>query len=492
MMDERRKLEIMRVAIDQARLCVPADPRLHPHVGAVLTDMDGNVLYCAHRNEGSTEGHAEFLLLEKAKRDGFNVEGTILFSSLEPCTRRGVDKVPCAVRVAESGVKRVYIGTLDPNPYITGHGEMFLTSHLEVERFPFALSQELRELNREFFNHFIHHHVPAVSVYAGSPVKEGEPPFRPILAGQREGLLQQSLDLISGTSGDVLIFAGDLSWLRELQITLVLAKLGDRQIRILCDKTSQPSDDSAASMRIATALGADVGLIQSRTGVRGTLVSPTSEQAAMICIERKPALHGLLFQAPHEVGILNGLTQLFESNWKDAEKMSGRKPRVASIPVENIINALKRQVPAYTNASIELVSFELARLRPLARFLERFKLSRLNQLAVLSEDYGVRFPAAIEGSPWAIIPPIVEETLDGDLVIVDGTHRVFSALNRGVERLDVLLVKGVTERLPATPLGSWDQAQLVMEKRPRDSRYENYSPEQFRPIRAAINAVAGF
>jgi hypothetical protein len=172
--------------------------------------------------------------------------------------------------------------------------------------------------------------------------------------------------------------------------------------------------------------------------------------------------------------------------------MAGLEPQIASIPVQNIIDALKRTVPAYANASVDLVSIELVRLRPLARFLERFKLSRLNQLAVLSEKYDVRFPAAIQGSPWAIIPPIVEETPDGGLVIVDGTHRIFSALSRGVERLEVLLIRGVAEALPARPLANWDQAQLVMEKRPRNIRYEDYSPEQFRPIRAAINAVAGF
>jgi pyrimidine deaminase RibD-like protein len=258
MIDEGRVIELMREAIEQARLCVPVDARIHPRVGAVLTDADGNVLYRAYRNEGNTEGHAEFLLLEKAKRDGFNVEGTILFSTLEPCTRRGIGKVACAIRVAVSGVKRIYIGTLDPNPHITGHGEMFLSTSLEIERFPYSLSRELMELNQEFFNHYIHNHVPAVSVYAG--VAEGtEPPFRPILAGQREGLLQQSLDLISGTTSEVLIFAGDLSWLRELQITLVLTKLANRRIRILCDTTGQPSGQAATSIRIATALGGTRG-----------------------------------------------------------------------------------------------------------------------------------------------------------------------------------------------------------------------------------------
>jgi pyrimidine deaminase RibD-like protein len=492
MIDEGRKLEIMREAIAQARLCSPADPRLHPRVGAVLTDTDGKILYRSHRNEGNLEGHAEFLLLEKARLDGFNVEGTVLFSSLEPCTRRGIHKVPCAVRVAESGIKRVYIGTLDPNPHITGRGSMFLTTKLEVEHFPFALGRELMALNQEFFNHYAHNHVPAVSVYAGWPAQEGEPPFRPVLAGQREGLLQQSLDLISGTSGDVLIFAGDLSWLRELQITIVLAKLSKRRVRILCDKTTQSGKQFVSSMLIATALGADVGVIQGQTGVRGTLVSPATVEAAMICIERRPALHGLLFQAPHELGVIGGLAQLFESNWTHAEKQMAMEPRIESLHFEAIVEALRTQVPAYRNASIELVQVELATLKPLARFLERFKLSRLNQLAILSERFGVRFPAAIQGSPWAIIPPIVEEAAGGEFAIVDGTHRVYSALSRGLDRLEVLLVRGVTEPLPAKPLENWDQTQLVMEKRPRNMRYENYSIEYFRPIRAAINVVAGF
>jgi pyrimidine deaminase RibD-like protein len=490
-MNEARKLELMREAIDQAQLCVPVDPRLHPRVGAVLADADGKVLCRAYRNEGNNEGHAEFLLLEKAKRDGIDLNDSVLFSSLEPCTRRGIDKVPCAVRVAESGVRRVYVGTLDPNPHITGRGAMFLSTMLEVEHFPFALNRELTTLNHEFFNHYIHHHVPAVSVYAGAPEGQGGSGFRPVLAGQREGLLQQSLDLISGTSGDVLIFAGDLSWLRELQVTLVLAKLGGRRVRILCDRANQRTQESALSIDTATSLGADVGLTHVHIGVRGTLVSPTTEQAAMICVERKPGLHGLLFQAPHEVSILDGLAQLFESSWKDADKRAAANPQIIPIPAEKIIEALRKQVPAYHNASIEFVSVKVANLKPLARFLERFKLSRLNQLAILSEDYGAIFPAVIQGSPWAIIPPVVEETSEGELVILDGTHRVFSALSRGIETIDVLLVRGVTSGLPATPL-EWDQTSLVADKRQREMRYQNYSEEGFRPIRAAINLVAGF
>ena len=116
MIDERRVFELMREAIEQARLCVPVDARIHPRVGAVLTDAEGSVLYRAYRNEGNTEGHAEFLLLEKAKRDGVNVKGTILFSTLEPCTRRGIGKVACAIRVAESGVQRIYIGISRSEP----------------------------------------------------------------------------------------------------------------------------------------------------------------------------------------------------------------------------------------------------------------------------------------------------------------------------------------------------------------------------------------
>ena len=57
--------------------------------------------------------------------------------TLEPCTKRGPRKTPCADRIIASGVKHVVIGIKDPNPEIFGKGEerlKFASGHLQRDK----------------------------------------------------------------------------------------------------------------------------------------------------------------------------------------------------------------------------------------------------------------------------------------------------------------------------------------------------------------------
>src|ERR1700694_2074978 len=147
-MDENLKLKLMREAISEAHKSQAEDGRNHPLVGAIITDDDGKIFLRAHRGENGGGGHAEFLIFQKAQDEKIDLSDKTLFVTLEPCTRRGAGKIPCAVRVANSGIRRVYIGTIDPNPSICGRGELHLLNQgLEVERFPFSLARELLASN---------------------------------------------------------------------------------------------------------------------------------------------------------------------------------------------------------------------------------------------------------------------------------------------------------------------------------------------------------
>ena len=220
-MDQTRILELMDEAIAEARKSVSEDDRIHPKVGAVLAGPDGRILFRGHRGELSGEGeHAEYVVLTKAADHDVELSQCSLFVTLEPCTRRGEEKIPCAVRVALSHVGRVYIGMLDPNPHITGRGESFLLSHTEVERFPYHKQRILLAMNEQFIAQHRHEHIPSVSLLLDPDVPSA---LNLLLAGRREGILHQSMDLISGSEGPVWIMAGRLSWLRELHLAIVLA-----------------------------------------------------------------------------------------------------------------------------------------------------------------------------------------------------------------------------------------------------------------------------
>ncbi|MFY0750969.1 deaminase [Pseudomonas sp. NFX5] len=141
--------EFMQLAIDLASSCVSEDGKISPKVGAVVV-RDGIILASAYRGELKPGEHAEYTLLER-KLKGIDLEGATLYSTLEPCTHRNHPKVSCTDRVIERNLRRVVIGTLDPNQTIRGLGELRLQdAGIEITRFDPDLVVILRELNQEF------------------------------------------------------------------------------------------------------------------------------------------------------------------------------------------------------------------------------------------------------------------------------------------------------------------------------------------------------
>lgn len=141
--------EFMQLAIDLASNCVSEDGKISPKVGAVVV-RDGMILASAYRGELKPGEHAEYTLLER-KLKGVDLEGATLYSTLEPCTHRNHPKVSCTDRVIERNLRRVVIGTLDPNQTIRGLGELRLQDAcIEITRFDPDLVIVLRELNQDF------------------------------------------------------------------------------------------------------------------------------------------------------------------------------------------------------------------------------------------------------------------------------------------------------------------------------------------------------
>jgi diaminohydroxyphosphoribosylaminopyrimidine deaminase/5-amino-6-(5-phosphoribosylamino)uracil reductase len=140
-------------AIAEAEQCRPAMAR-YPKVGAVIA-IDDVVLGSGHRDTGAdpkNDDHAEKHALSKVAEPKQLPRAT-LYTTLEPCTPevRRVGSECCTELIKQAGIKRVFIGILDPNQGVRGKGLWELQdSGVDVELFPPDLASEIRTQNRLF------------------------------------------------------------------------------------------------------------------------------------------------------------------------------------------------------------------------------------------------------------------------------------------------------------------------------------------------------
>lgn len=119
----------------------------NPMVGAVVVRRGRVVGEGYHHRAGLA--HAE---IEALRRAGRLARGADLYVTLEPCHCLGCTGA-CTEAIIAAGIKRVFIGTLDPNPREQGRSVALLRrAGLEVE--VGICEQRCRELN-EVYNTFI-------------------------------------------------------------------------------------------------------------------------------------------------------------------------------------------------------------------------------------------------------------------------------------------------------------------------------------------------
>ena len=146
-----RKYMELAIAAMQKSIQEPRQDKVSPKVGAVLLKIDGE-MDTAYRGELRHGDHAEFTLLERKHRND-NVDGSIIFATLEPCApgARKHPKLCCAERIVNARIKKVYIGIEDPDPSVDRKGIQFLIDNgIEVEMFDADLQKEIRDANKQF------------------------------------------------------------------------------------------------------------------------------------------------------------------------------------------------------------------------------------------------------------------------------------------------------------------------------------------------------
>jgi diaminohydroxyphosphoribosylaminopyrimidine deaminase / 5-amino-6-(5-phosphoribosylamino)uracil reductase len=119
----------------------------NPMVGAVLVKHGKIISEDYHRRPGTP--HAEALVLANS---GEKAKGATLYVNLEPCCHTEKRTPPCTRGIVNSGIKKVVVAMLDPNPKVSGMGVMEIRkAGIEVSTGIFE--EEAKKLNEFYIKH---------------------------------------------------------------------------------------------------------------------------------------------------------------------------------------------------------------------------------------------------------------------------------------------------------------------------------------------------
>ena len=128
----------------------------NPLVGAIIVKNGRIIGRGAHLKYGQL--HAERNAFAACTED---CTGADMYVTLEPCCHYGKNP-PCTEAVIEHGIKRVFVGSADPNPLVAGKGVAMLREH-GIEVIENFLRDECDALNEIFF-HYITKNLPFVTM----------------------------------------------------------------------------------------------------------------------------------------------------------------------------------------------------------------------------------------------------------------------------------------------------------------------------------------
>jgi diaminohydroxyphosphoribosylaminopyrimidine deaminase/5-amino-6-(5-phosphoribosylamino)uracil reductase len=128
----------------------------NPMVGTIIVKNGKIIGRGYHKKCG--DYHAEINAINSVKG---SIRGSTFYVTLEPCSHYGRTP-PCVDTLIKKGMRRVVIGTLDPNPEVNGKGIKILRSKgIKVD--VGILDTECRQLNEHYFK-FIKTGIPYVTV----------------------------------------------------------------------------------------------------------------------------------------------------------------------------------------------------------------------------------------------------------------------------------------------------------------------------------------
>lgn len=120
----------------------------NPLVGSVIVH-NGKIIGEGYHHKAG-ENHAEINAINSVEDKSLFAESTI-YVSLEPCAHFGKTP-PCALKIVESGFKKVVIGAMDSHDKVNGKGKKII-QEAGIEVISGVLEKECIDLNKRFFTY---------------------------------------------------------------------------------------------------------------------------------------------------------------------------------------------------------------------------------------------------------------------------------------------------------------------------------------------------
>jgi len=136
--------EYLHIAFLLAKRANFRDIRPNPFVGAIVVDQNGVIIGEGYHQKAG-EAHAEVIAINNALLKNSDLSNCTLYVTLEPCSHRGKTP-PCTQLILEKRIPKVVIGSMDPNPLVSG-AKLLKDAGIHVE---ICILPEMVELNNTF------------------------------------------------------------------------------------------------------------------------------------------------------------------------------------------------------------------------------------------------------------------------------------------------------------------------------------------------------
>ncbi len=157
--NEKTKEQILKIRTDDIPNSIKTYRGLNPYVGAVLLRKieDKYLIYGSCRDANNNDQHAEYTIIKEIVKIDEYSKDDILFTTLEPCTKNSRKdwSISCSDLIINYGLKNIYIGSLDPNPLITGQGvKLLLDNNVNVFFYNKPNRDLIKKSNEVFLKQF--------------------------------------------------------------------------------------------------------------------------------------------------------------------------------------------------------------------------------------------------------------------------------------------------------------------------------------------------